>query len=74
MLGLISVAVPLMTALATPVASLRMESGESAFSVIVSEDQSNGYQIQFDCVRTCSHFTSLREPIGDTPLGLFTRD
>lgn len=69
---------PLIAALAAtpppPIASLRVDSEPSSFEVTVSPEPSSGYEIHFRCVATCTAAPAYREPVRDTPLGLFVRD
>lgn len=55
-------------------ASLRVEANRGTFIAAVRVDRSAGYQVEIDCVAGCSSPVSYRDPVGDSPLGLFTRD
>lgn len=55
-------------------ASLRVDGVNATFAVAVQVAHPAGYQVEIDCVSGCSSAVSYREPVGDSPLGLFTRD
>lgn len=59
---------------AETVASLRFDGGNATFAVAVQVAHPAGYQVEIDCVSGCSSAVSYREPVGDSPLGVFTRD
>jgi hypothetical protein len=44
------------------------------FLVDVQYDEAVGYPVRFQCVAECARPVTLVEPIGDYPLGLFSRD
>ena len=57
-----------------PVASLRINGERSTFSVVVEDSASTGYDIRIKCVSACAEPIDFSEPIGDVPMGLFSRD
>ncbi|WP_267389734.1 hypothetical protein [Sphingomonas sp. GC_Shp_3] len=69
------IALPLLLAsTVSPVASLRVDGERSTFSVVVEERASTGYNIRIACVSTCAQPIDFSEPIGDVPMGLFSRN
>lgn len=64
----------LMASTIPPVASLRVGGERSTFSVLVEEGAGTGYHIRIKCVSECARPIEFSEPVGDVPMGLFTRD
>ena len=55
-------------------ASLHVDDGQTTFAATVTPDDQAGYRIAINCAGQCRAPTSYSETVGDTPLGLFSRD
>ena len=69
-----STAVAVDAAQAVTAASLRVDGDHKTFVVAVRVYRISGYEVEINCVAGCSSPVSYHEPVGDSPLGLFTRD
>lgn len=69
------IAVPaLLASTAPPIASLRVDGERSTFSIVIEASANTGYNIRIKCVSACAKPIEFSEPVGDVPLGLFSRD